>query len=65
MRNSAQVLIYIDLERALEAGIKFYLSENGVVLSEGNAAGVIPPAYFAKVIDKHGQSIEGWVQSST
>ncbi|VDC03338.1 unnamed protein product [Peniophora sp. CBMAI 1063] len=57
MRNSAQVLIYIDLERALADGLKFYLSDNGVILSEGNEAGSIAPTYFAKVTDKHGQSI--------
>ena len=57
MRNSAQVLIYIDLERALADGLKFYLSDNGVILSEGNEAGVIASTYFAKVTDKHGQPI--------
>lgn len=61
MRNSAQVLICIDLERAIAGGLKFYLSDNGVILSEGNEAGVITPTYFAKVTDKHGQPIEGWV----
>lgn len=35
MRQDAQVLIYIDLRRALEAGFPFWRSENGVILSEG------------------------------
>ena len=35
MRWDAQVLIYIDLRRALAAGCPFWRSENGVILSEG------------------------------
>ena len=64
MRNSAQVLIYINLERALAGGLKFYLSDNGVILSEGNETGVIPPIYFEKVTDKQGRLVEGWVPPS-
>lgn len=60
MRHSAQVLIFIDLQCALEDGLKFHLSDNGVVLSEGNEAGIILPRYFTKVTDKHGKPIEGW-----
>ncbi|PGH17315.1 hypothetical protein AJ79_01199 [Helicocarpus griseus UAMH5409] len=35
MRGDAQILIYVDLRRAMEAGVPFWRSENGVVLSEG------------------------------
>jgi RNA:NAD 2'-phosphotransferase (TPT1/KptA family) len=35
MRNDAQILIYINLRKALEMGVPFWMSENGVVLSEG------------------------------
>lgn len=35
MRKDAQVLIYIDLKKALAAGCPFWRSENGVILSEG------------------------------
>ncbi|KAJ5574357.1 uncharacterized protein N7459_008784 [Penicillium hispanicum] len=35
MRWDAQVLIYIDLRKALAAGCPFWRSENGVILSEG------------------------------
>jgi RNA:NAD 2'-phosphotransferase (TPT1/KptA family) len=35
MRPDAEVLIYVDLERALKAGMKWWRSENGVVLTEG------------------------------
>lgn len=39
MRRDAQVLIYIDLKRALAAGCPFWRSENGVILSEGMDTG--------------------------
>lgn len=35
MRWDAQILIYINLRKALEAGCPFWRSENGVILSEG------------------------------
>ncbi|KAJ5294398.1 hypothetical protein N7508_009219 [Penicillium antarcticum] len=35
MRRDAQVLIYVDIRKALAAGIPFWRSENGVILSEG------------------------------
>lgn len=37
MRSDAQILIYIDIRRALQAGVKFWRSENGVVLSSAEA----------------------------
>lgn len=35
MRKDAEVLIYIDLKTALGKGMKWYRSENGVILTEG------------------------------
>ncbi|EEP77154.1 conserved hypothetical protein [Uncinocarpus reesii 1704] len=35
MRSNSQILIYIDLKKALAAGCPFWMSENGVILSEG------------------------------
>ncbi|KAJ5095800.1 hypothetical protein NUU61_005156 [Penicillium alfredii] len=35
MRRDAQVLLYLDLRKALAAGCPFWRSENGVILSEG------------------------------
>ncbi|KAJ2612038.1 tRNA 2'-phosphotransferase [Coemansia sp. RSA 1365] len=50
MRTTADAFIYIDKAMAMKDGIEFYLSENGVVLSEGlDKSGVIPSSYFEKV----------------
>ncbi|PKX98204.1 tRNA 2'-phosphotransferase [Aspergillus novofumigatus IBT 16806] len=35
MRRDAQILIYIDIKKAMAAGCPFWRSENGVILSEG------------------------------
>ncbi|KAN0121143.1 Phosphotransferase KptA/Tpt1 [Russula decolorans] len=59
MRESAQVLIYIDMQKALEAGIIFFLSENGVVLTEGDVRGFLSPEYFLRVEDRKGGPIQG------
>jgi 2'-phosphotransferase len=61
MRTSAQVLIYIDIQKALDAGILFYLSDNGVILSEGDERGFISPAFFTRITDKNGAPIEEWI----
>ncbi|XP_026731041.1 tRNA 2'-phosphotransferase 1 isoform X2 [Trichoplusia ni] len=53
LRKDADVLIYIDLPRALAEGIKFFESENGVILTSGNEKGYLEPKYFAKVINIH------------
>lgn len=65
MRQSAQVLIYIDVQKALDAGIAFFLSENGVVLTEGDEHGFLSPEYFLRVEDRQGRLIPGWPASST
>ncbi|KAI0397768.1 KptA family-domain-containing protein [Xylariaceae sp. FL0594] len=57
MRSDAEVLIFIDIERALRDsaenpgpdGIKWWMSENNVVLTEGNVDGVVPLKYFKEV----------------
>ncbi|KAH9000209.1 hypothetical protein EDB92DRAFT_1932276 [Lactarius akahatsu] len=65
MRNSAQVLIYVDVQKALDAGITFSLSENGVVLTEGDERGFLSPEYFLRVEDRQSGPIPGWPLSST
>jgi 2'-phosphotransferase len=44
-RTSSTVLIHIDMLNAMTDGIKFFISENGVILSEGP----IDPKYFSKI----------------
>ena len=58
MRNSANILIYVDVQKALEAGIKFFLSSNGVVLTEGDDHGYLRPEFFQKVTDKNGSELK-------
>ncbi|PFH50998.1 hypothetical protein AMATHDRAFT_143591 [Amanita thiersii Skay4041] len=55
MRKLSQVFIYINIEKAIEAGIKFYLSENGVVLSTGDEDGILKPEFFEKIVDAKGE----------
>lgn len=50
LRKNAQLHIYIDLAKALEDGIQFHESDNGVVLTRGNDEGYLEPKYFKKVI---------------
>ncbi|KAG2112353.1 uncharacterized protein F5147DRAFT_572464, partial [Suillus discolor] len=49
MRNSLQIVIFVDLQKALQvdAGVLFYLSTNGV-LTGGNE-GFLSPTYFQRV----------------
>ncbi|KAH7082140.1 KptA family-domain-containing protein [Paraphoma chrysanthemicola] len=49
MRKNSTVLIYIDIQAALSAGINFYLSENGVILTEGNEKGFLGYEFFKRV----------------
>ena len=60
MRRSSQIFIYIDVDRAIAAGIKFELSDNGVVLTEGDERGFLPVRFFQKVEDAKGQPLPGW-----
>lgn len=48
-RNNSEVLIYLDMEKAMNDGIIFYLSDNDVILTEGNN-GILDPKYFRNVI---------------
>jgi len=51
MRATAQVLIYLDVEKAMADGMKLYISANNVVLTEG-LDGVVPTQYFKRVVKK-------------
>ncbi|KAI9067962.1 hypothetical protein FKP32DRAFT_1698795 [Trametes sanguinea] len=60
MRNSSQILIYVDVQKAIDAGIKFYISANGVVLTEGDERGFLSPQYFSRVETADGKTLQGW-----
>lgn len=50
MRSDTEMLIYVDIKKSLEDGyIKWWLSENGVVLTEGDENGILGTKYFKKV----------------
>ncbi|KAJ0175917.1 hypothetical protein K1T71_008091 [Dendrolimus kikuchii] len=50
VRNNAQIYIFINLKKALNEGLKFYESENGVILTPGNDQGYLEAKYFEKVV---------------
>lgn len=50
LRQDVQIYIFIDLKKAIDEGLKFYESENGVILTAGNEDGLLLPRYFSKVI---------------
>ncbi|PBK99039.1 hypothetical protein ARMGADRAFT_1007666 [Armillaria gallica] len=60
MRKSSQVMIYIDVQKALDVDIKFFLSDNGVVLTEGDERGFLPLRFFSRVEDSNGVPLKGW-----
>ena len=49
MRKSASILIYIDIHAALAAGIPFFVSENGVILTDGGEGDVLSYRLFKRV----------------
>ena len=59
MRTSSQILIFINLQKALDAGIKFFLSDNGVILTEGDDEGLLKPEFFERVEDAKRQVVTG------
>lgn len=55
MRVSCDVYIEIDLIRAIENNIPFFISSNSVILTPGNNNGVLPFEFFRKVKNKQNQ----------
>lgn len=52
MRNSSRILVYVDVGRAMGAGVPFWRSANGVVLTEGGKDGVLGVEFFERVEDR-------------
>lgn len=51
-RENCEILIYLNSEKSILDGIKFYRSENNVILSSGINNQGIPTKYFLKVVDR-------------
>lgn len=50
MRSDAEILFYIDVRKSLEDdAAQWWLSDNGVVLTEGGQGGLVPTKYWKKV----------------
>ncbi|KAI9740637.1 MAG: hypothetical protein M1818_004601 [Claussenomyces sp. TS43310] len=53
MRADAEILFYVDVRRSLEDGAaQWWISDNGVVLSEGGETGMVGPRYWKKVVGR-------------
>merc|ERR1711933_493406 len=50
MRYDAEIAIWINLKKAIKAGIPFYISANDVILSPGKDDS-IPKEFFDKIVD--------------
>jgi 2'-phosphotransferase len=56
MRKSATIYIYVNPSKCAENGIEFFISDNGVILTEGVAGsgGTLPTDFFSHVTDSAG-----------
>jgi 2'-phosphotransferase len=57
MRKTSTILVFLDLAKAMDAGLVFGMSDNGVVLTEGNKAGLVPLEFFQRVEDRTGLGV--------
>lgn len=55
MRVSSTVLVYVDLEKAMKSGLNFWRSDNGVILTDGGEAGIVPLEFF-KLVEERGEN---------
>ncbi|KAM6953337.1 tRNA 2'-phosphotransferase 1 [Aplochiton taeniatus] len=49
-RKDCDLVIFIDVPKALSDGIQFFWSENGVLLSPGDADGRLLPRFFSRAL---------------
>eukprot|EP00118_Oscarella_pearsei_P006709 m.30803 g.30803 ORF g.30803 m.30803 type:complete len:218 (+) comp31397_c0_seq5:110-763(+) len=54
MRKNSKIVIRINTAKALQDGIEFFRSANGVILSPGNKDGFIEPKYFESAVQIKG-----------
>ena len=48
MRSSAEIFVWIDVQKAIDDGLKFHYSNNDVILTTGED-GWLAPKYFHRV----------------
>ncbi|KAJ7034775.1 KptA family-domain-containing protein [Mycena alexandri] len=62
MDNPSEVLISIDVARALKADVKFYVARDGVVLTPGNTDGYLERRFFQRVeqVKVSATPVRGW-----
>ncbi|CEI39039.1 hypothetical protein FVEN_g10119 [Fusarium venenatum] len=53
MRRDAELIIEIDMEESLKDGIQWWLSDNGVLLTEGDETGILSTKYFKLVTGRN------------
>ncbi|KAE8607451.1 hypothetical protein XENTR_v10011191 [Xenopus tropicalis] len=56
MRRDCEVAIFIDLPKAVADGLLFFWSSNRVLLTPGNADGLLLPKYFLRALQLRPQS---------
>ena len=56
-RDNCDVFIWVNVHRAIRAGIRFFESSNGVILCEGDPDGAIPPRFFERIELKEGEGL--------
>ncbi|ORZ35288.1 KptA family-domain-containing protein [Catenaria anguillulae PL171] len=56
MRRASQVMVFINVKLAVQDGMEWFESPNGVILSSG-FEGVIAPKYFERVVDRKGNQL--------
>ncbi|KAM3464731.1 hypothetical protein NHJ6243_002295 [Beauveria neobassiana] len=54
MRRDAQLLIEIDVARSMAAGVRWWRSDNAVILTEGDDNGLLSTEFFKSVRGRHG-----------
>lgn len=62
MRASANLLVWVDVKRSMEKGIKWWRSTNGVVLTEGDEQGSLRLEFVDRVVQRDDGSIT-WKRS--
>jgi len=54
MRKDCTAVIHVKVDEAIEGGLAFFRSANGVLLCSGDERGILPATYFAQITDREG-----------